>query len=149
MNLKYAKRSEDTEQIRLNEGALSAQGEFPELRWLYHIPNEGKRSDAQGKKMKQMGLKAGVSDLHLPYAKGCYHGLYIEMKYDKNVLTKEQKEFILDMQKAGHFTCVCYSMAAAQEIIIKYLKLYEYQILTTGMLEHTYRYSKEGILIVE
>lgn len=93
MNLKYAKRSEDTEQIRLNEWALSAQGEFPELRWLYHIPNEGKRSDAQGKKMKQMGLKAGVSDLHLPYAKGCYHGLYIEMKYDKNVLTKEQKEF--------------------------------------------------------
>ena len=41
MNLKYAKRSEDTEQIRLMEWCRNNENRYPELRWCFHIPNGG------------------------------------------------------------------------------------------------------------
>lgn len=33
--------SESAEQQRLFQWARMAQGRYPELRWLYHVPNEG------------------------------------------------------------------------------------------------------------
>lgn len=70
MNLKYAPRSEDTEQINVVSWAHRSAGRYPELRPLHHIPNEGRRSQATGKKLKQLGMLAGVPDLHLPAPKG-------------------------------------------------------------------------------
>lgn len=149
MDLRYAKRSEDTEQIKVIQWSLRAQNEFPALKWLHHIPNGGKRNKSEAEKLKQMGVKAGVSDLRLPYPSGCYHGMYIEMKYESNKPTKEQIEFLTFMQEEGYFVCVCYSFEAAQEIIVKYLQLYERQILNTTMLEKKHRYNDKGILIIE
>lgn len=51
-----------------------------ELKLLYHIPNEGKRSVSYGAALRRQGMKKGVPDLCLPVARGKYHGLYIEMK---------------------------------------------------------------------
>ena len=56
-------------------------------------------------KLKQMGVKAGVSDLCLPYPKGKYCGLYIEMKYGQGRHQESQKEFLKDMAEAGHYVC--------------------------------------------
>lgn len=81
MNLRYAKRSEDTEQINVASWAAWNERQYPELKWLHHIPNGGSRNKAEAVKLKQMGVKAGVSDLCLPYPKGIYCGLYIEMKF--------------------------------------------------------------------
>ena len=149
MDLRYAKRSEDTEQIKVIQWALRAQDEFPALKWLHHIPNGGSRAKAEAVKFKQMGVKAGVSDLSLPYPCGCYHGMYIEMKYGKNKPTDEQLEFLICMKETGYFVCICYSFEAAQEILIKYLQLYDRQILNTTMLERRNRYNDQEILIIE
>lgn len=54
--------------------------EYPELALLYHIPNGGKRDAKTATILKRQGVKAGVPDLHLPVARGGYHGLYIELK---------------------------------------------------------------------
>ena len=81
MNLRNALRSEDTEQINVIAWADWNAIMYPELRWLHHIPNGGSRNKAEAVKFKQMGVRSGVSDLCLPYPKGIYHGLYIEMKY--------------------------------------------------------------------
>ena len=123
MNLRYAKRSETTEQIQVMNWAKRQQIINPELKWLYHCPNEGERSKQTGEKLKQLGLKAGVSDLHLPYPRGAYCGLYIEMKFGDGRQTKEQKEFLADMAAAGHYVITCYTALDAIEAIREYLSL--------------------------
>ncbi len=124
MNLQSMKRSEDTEQIRLMKWAEAAQEIYPELRWLHHIPNGGRRNRQEAIKLRNMGVKAGVADLHLPYPRGAYHSLYVEMKYDRNTLTPEQREFLSAMQIEGHKCIVCHSAEAAIESIRHYLGLY-------------------------
>lgn len=84
MNMRYAMRSEDTEQINVVSWANWNMNRYPELKWLHHVPNGGSRNKQEAVKLKQMGVKAGVSDLCLPYPKGIYCGLYIEMKFGDN-----------------------------------------------------------------
>lgn len=123
MNMKYAMRSEDTEQINVVQWANWNMNRYPELRWLFHVPNGGSRNRAEAVKFKQMGVKAGVSDLCLPYPKGIYCGLFIEMKYGNNRQQDTQKEFLEDMAAAGHFVATCYSAEEAIKVIEEYLKL--------------------------
>ncbi len=123
MNMKYAMRSEDTEQINVVSWANWNLNRHPELKWLHHIPNGGSRNKMEAVKLKQMGVKAGVSDLCLPYPKGIYCGLYIEMKYGDNRQQESQKEFLEDMAEAGHFVATCYSAEEAIKVIEEYVEL--------------------------
>ena len=68
-------------------------------------------------------MKAGVSDLHLPYAKGVYIGLYIEMKYDKGRHQDSQVEFLRDMANNGHYVATCYTADDAIKVLEEYLTL--------------------------
>lgn len=72
--------------------------------------------------MKRQGVKAGVPDLCLPVARGQYHGLYIEMKYDKNKPTKKQEEWLRDLSKQGYLTVVCYECKQAITVLTQYLE---------------------------
>lgn len=123
MNMKYAMRSEDTEQINVVSWANWNVNRHPELKWLHHIPNGGSRNKMEAVKLKQMSVKAGVSDLCLPYPKGIYCGLYIEMKYGDNRQQESQKEFLEDMAEAGHFVATCYSAEEAIKVIEEYVEL--------------------------
>lgn len=62
--------TESVEQQCLFRWAAFAQAAHPELRLLYHIPNEGERSKATGARLKREGLKPGVPDLYLPGNEG-------------------------------------------------------------------------------
>lgn len=123
MNMRYALKSEDTEQITVIQWAQHNVCRNPELKWLYHCPNGGSRNQREAVKLKQMGVKAGVADLCLPYPKGIYCGLYIEMKYGSNRQQESQKEFLKDMAAAGHFVATCYSAEEAIAVIKEYLDL--------------------------
>lgn len=125
MRLKYAKRGEDTEQIKVMHWAAAAECRYPELKWLHHIPNGGTRNSQEAIKLKQMGVKRGISDIHLPFPHGKYHGLYIEMKFGRNVTTQEQAEFLQDMKAAGHCVAVCHDAQAAVQLIENYINLPE------------------------
>lgn len=128
MNMRYAKRSEDTEQINVVSWAGWNMNRYPELKWLFHVPNGGSRNKQEAVKFKQMGVKAGVSDLHLPYPKGIYCGLFIEMKYGNNRQQDTQKEFLADMAAAGHFVATCYSAEEAVKVIEEYCKLMNHKM---------------------
>lgn len=124
MNLRNALRSEDTEQINVVSWAdWNAVVAHPELKWLHHIPNGGSRNKAEAVKLKQMGVRSGVSDLFLPCPKGIYHGLYIEMKYGDGRLQQSQKEFLRDMAEAGYYAATCYSAEQAVKVISEYIGL--------------------------
>jgi hypothetical protein len=116
-------RSEATEQEHVVSWCFHREGIYPELKWLHHCPNGGKRGNAEAKRLKAQGVKAGVPDLNLPYPKGGYIGLYIEMKYDNGKIEPEQKEWIKAMKAAGHFACVCYGYDYAIKVIEEYVTL--------------------------
>ena len=54
-----------------------------ESRWIHAIPNGGSRHPAEARNLKRQGVKKGVSDIFVPYARHGRHGLYIEMKRKK------------------------------------------------------------------
>ena len=85
--------------------------------------------------IKSLGVKAGVSDICLPYPKGIYCGLYIEMKFGSNRKTAEQKEFLQEMEKVGHFVATCYSAEDAVKVIEEYLNIGKW-VLDDGKTIH-------------
>ena len=87
---------------------------------IVHIPNEGKRSASYAAMLKSMGLRRGFPDLFVTRARGGYHGLFIEMKYDKGKTSKDQKEWIELLTSEGYACAVCYTADEAIQFIKKY-----------------------------
>lgn len=114
--------TEEEEQITLFNWAKMQIGRYPELRMMFHIPNEGKRSDITGARMKASGMRKGVSDIFLSCPRGGKHGLYIEMKRVKDSrVSKEQEDWLHDAEAEGYAAHVAYGWQEAAEIIKRYL----------------------------
>ena len=96
-----------------------------ELKLLYHIPNEGKRSVSYGAALRRQGMKKGVPDLCLPVARGKYHGLYIEMKAGRNKPTVDQQWWLEALERQGFRAVWCSGWEQAKEEISEYLNLKE------------------------
>lgn len=94
---------------------------MPELEYLHHVPNGGKRDKATAIALKRQGVKAGVPDIVLPAVRGKYHGLYIELKAGRNTTTNKQDRWLEYLRHEGYFTAVCYGWQAAAELIETYL----------------------------
>lgn len=114
---------ESQEQISLFQWAKLMQGRYPELSLLHAIPNGGKRNAREAARMKQEGVKAGVSDIFLPVARGGYHGLYIELKAEKGTLSDKQKWWIEETTKQGYYSTVCFGWVEASQVIKRYLDM--------------------------
>lgn len=114
--------SESVEQINLFRWAAYSTGAMPELEWLYHIPNGGKRDITTAKRLKAEGVKAGVPDICLPVAKGGFHGLYIELKAGKNKTTDNQDKWLGALEANGYCIAVCYGWEEASKTITNYIK---------------------------
>ncbi len=120
---KNKKCGEAAEQEVLIQWCEWRQVKYPELKLIYHIPNGGSRNKIEAVNLKKQGVKAGVPDLCLPVARKGFHGLYIEMKYGKNRITKYQKEWLEDLKKQGYFVAVCYGAYEAEQVITEYLEI--------------------------
>lgn len=116
------KPDEAAEQEAVFEWAALNTAKYPELKYMYHVANEGKRTARYGAELKRMGLKNGVPDIVLPAPRGDYHGLYIEMKVGQNRPTASQKEFLEFLTKQNYVAAVCYSAEATINLIKNYLK---------------------------
>lgn len=115
--------SEAQEQCKLMAwaGHCLDAGIYPELEWLYAVPNGGKRDRAEAAHLKRQGVKPGVPDLCLPVPRGEFHGLYIEMKVGRNKPTENQLAWILGLKRNGYAVMVCYGAKEAQDAIRRYL----------------------------
>lgn len=65
---------ESGHQEALFNWAAYRTGLMPELQYMYHVPNGGKRDAATAVALKRQGVKAGVPDIMLCYQ---LHGLGI------------------------------------------------------------------------
>lgn len=96
---------------------------FPELQWMFAIPNGGYRDKITAAKLKAEGVKAGVSDVMLPVPRQGLHGLFIEMKKpgkEKNT-SDDQKKFGAFVTEQGYKFVVCSSWVDAWSEIMDYI----------------------------
>jgi len=113
---------EDLEQELVIRWSIGQADTWPELALLYHPANGGKRSKREAAKFKRMGVKPGVPDLHLPIARGGFHGLYVEMKrMDGGRVSSEQKVWLAALHAAGHCVAVCEGHEQAIAVLRDYL----------------------------
>lgn len=94
---------------------------MPELKWLHHSPNGGKRDALAGAQMKALGVKKGWPDLILPVRVGSTTGLVIEMKSATGSTTTEQKEWLEHFGDQGWLTEIARSAQEARTILCQYL----------------------------
>ena len=116
------KVTESSEQQALFEWVEIASKQIPELRLLHAIPNSGKRHIVTAVRMKKEGVKAGVSDIFLPVARGGFYGLYMELKIKGGKLTDKQREWIELTREQGYMSIVCFGWEMARREIEWYLR---------------------------
>ena len=128
----FCNGSEHAEQMQLlHNTARFIEPHHPEACLIYHIPNGGSRGETRasarraGAEMKQAGAKSGVPDLHLPVARRCWHGLYIELKKPdgSGKLSDEQVWFVKKLSEQGYLVGICDNWRDAYELIRMYLAL--------------------------
>lgn len=112
--------SEHDQQVTVIQWAETAGRNLPFIDLLYAIPNGGQRHKAVAAKLKAEGVKAGMPDLCLPFPKGLWAGLYIEMKDKGGKVSKTQCGKIVRLREAGHKVVVCYSATEAIKAIEDY-----------------------------
>lgn len=115
--------SEHSHQVALFAWAALNFARYPQLKYMFAIPNGGLRDIRTATNLKAEGVKAGVPDIFLPvpyiYR---YAGLFIELKVGKNKPTKEQIEWIDNLTKSGYYCKVCYSWIEAKDCLVNYLE---------------------------
>lgn len=94
---------------------------WPELKWLYAIPNGGERNAIVAARLKAEGVKSGISDLALAVARRGYHGIYIEMKKPKGKESKEQKDYGAFLKEQGYYYECCTEWSLAARLIAWYM----------------------------
>ena len=115
--------TEADEQEALFDGRDRVIGRYPELVWMYAIPNGGSRHPAEAQHLKRQGVKAGIPDIHIPCMRGGYGGLYIEMKRRKGGrVSIEQKKAIIALREQGYRVEVCEGWEKAREVIKEYME---------------------------
>ena len=113
---------ESGQQEALFSWAAYNTGRMPELEYMHHVPNGGKRDAATATALKRQGVKAGVPDICLPAPKGIYHGLYIELKRQRGGRTSDhQSEWLDALSAQGYKAALCYGWEQAAGTIIEYL----------------------------
>lgn len=136
-------KEELADQIALFDLALLLEKQHPELKLMFHVPNEGKRSVYSGAELKRAGLKKGVPDVMLPVARKGYNGLAIEMKAGKNAPTEEQKKWLTGLAGEGWLCYVCRGYEAAATVLGDYMDI---KISLLRKPQTPERYGKDGVI---
>lgn len=88
---------------------------------LYAVPNGLHTSGHQAFKAKAAGLRAGIPDLHLPVARGGFHGLWVELKTPSGRTSPAQHETLKQLEYEGHAVVVARTVDEAISAVLNYL----------------------------
>jgi hypothetical protein len=111
--------SEHDEQVKLFKWAST----IPELNAMIAVPNGGHRHVAVAAKLKQEGVKAGVPDILIFISRGNYHGMMLELKFNKGRLSKHQITWLERLNNNGYRAVVAFGFDDAKKQILEYLAL--------------------------
>lgn len=115
--------SEHGEQAAVFQWAALNRPTYPELEWLFAIPNGGWRGHiVTAMKIKAEGVKRGVPDMALLQPRGQYHGCLIEMKRETKGETSDAQDKWADhLRLVGYSVYVCHGWKAAVAALQDYL----------------------------
>jgi VRR-NUC domain len=88
---------------------------------MFSIPNGGQRNAIIGAQLKASGTKPGVPDIFLPIARNGFHGLWIELKTDKGVVSPKQMQWLANLSAQGYANRVCFGWIEAKQALLEYL----------------------------
>jgi hypothetical protein len=111
---------EQIEQCKLMDWIRSRPDLEP---YVFHIGNERKTSVQQGRLLKRMGVRSGVSDLFIGIPQGNMHGMFLELKVGKNKPTDSQEKFMMDFAQQGYHCVWSVGFEAAKKAILDYLQI--------------------------
>tara|TARA_R110000787_G_scaffold87489_4_gene186404 strand:+ start:5840 stop:6229 length:390 start_codon:yes stop_codon:yes gene_type:complete len=95
--------------------------QYPSIRYCASLGGQYQRYPSQRNKAKSTGYVKGFPDLGIYEARGSYFGLFLEIKQKGGYPTKEQKQWIEDLNKNGYYACVVKGLDAIIEVIDEYL----------------------------
>ncbi|MBP2232506.1 putative glutamine amidotransferase [Azospirillum agricola] len=79
--------------------------------WFCHIPNEGKRSKAEGAKLKAKGMKKGAADLLLIHLGRAF---MLELKVTGGKVSADQALCHADVRRAGAPVAVAFTLTEVE-----------------------------------
>ena len=115
-------------------------------RYLFAIPNGGRRNAREAARLRNQGVKAGVSDMFFAFSRHGYRGVWIEMKVQagafggdgdrRRSVSPEQRDWILLMRGQGFAAAACWGADEAKALLDAYLdprilvfkQQYEFQV---------------------
>lgn len=127
--LKEMKKARVREKPKNEEHRLQCQMikvfrlQYPKLKdVLFAVPNGGRRDSISGKKLKDEGVIAGVSDLILLKSNHYYGSLCIEVKTPQGTQSKAQQEWQRQVELQGNKYVICRSVDDFIKQVTIYLK---------------------------
>lgn len=115
--------TEHVEAVMFMRAVRGAEADWPELRWLFAVPNGGWRAKRTAAAMKAEGAKPGVPDYLLPLARGGYAGLAIELKTATGRVSPEQCEWLAHLAAQGWQAVVARGWEQAWDVVRDYMAL--------------------------
>jgi hypothetical protein len=112
---------EEQEQIALMQRCELYLSRYPELRFLFAVPNGGLRSKTEAARFKAQGVRAGVPDLMLPVSRRSYHGLFIELKTAVGRVSDAQRDWIGTLNNLGYYACIARGQDECWKVLLWYL----------------------------
>ena len=121
------RRLEQSMQIAIFDWIRLHQKQYPQLAYVFAVPNGGWRSKVEAAIMKRGGVLAGVSDICLPFPGfdldgQKFPGMYMELKTPGNPLTDEQERFLHFVSSQGYLAVMCQSFDAATKRILRFVQ---------------------------
>ncbi len=116
-------RGEEIEQAKLIKWShkVAVRQLMPQLAWLHHSPNGGKRDAFTGAQMKALGVKPGFPDLVLPVAADKHPGMAIEMKSAIGRTSDTQNAWLDHFTGQGWVCRVARTASEARSHLCQYL----------------------------
>jgi hypothetical protein len=115
--------TEHQEQCALFAWSRLHVAKYPDLAWLYAVPNGARTSMSTAKKLKAEGLRKGYPDIGLDVARGGYHGLRIELKrLRKSETSKEQRMWHDRLGQQGYYVVNAKGWQVAAAALTDYLQ---------------------------
>ena len=116
--------TEHDEQKALFSWLAVMEHKYPELAFVFAVPNSAKRNPKTAQYMKSEGMKAGVPDIVIPIPRGNYHGMFIELKRKQGgKASPEQLAWSVTLGNLGYYAIICYGWDEARSEIENYLLL--------------------------
>ncbi len=106
--------------IGIMDFVYRSEGLYPEFKWIFHAPNEAKRHPVTQKRLKAMGMRAGILDYKWDLARGGYHGFAMEVKDRKGTTSDDQDAYMDYLIAQGYYVCLVRTVDAGIKEIMDY-----------------------------